>query len=244
MAIRDWIGELAELLLPSACAGCRAAVPAATALCGPCDRSLQRIPPGRCSLCQSAPAARRQPRCTGCAASRGALSACIAAVWFEGAVPDVVHRFKYPRSGLAGLDAAATAMLRALVCEAGRRAPGATPDLVVPVPLHPRRLRARGFNPALELARALARSRRTRLDPTALRRVRDTPSQTGLNRRARRRNVRSAFASRPGWRAPARVWLVDDVVTTASTLVAAARTLRRAGARQVVAVCAARTPRP
>ena len=111
---------------------------------------------------------------------------------------------------------------------------------VVPVPLHPRRLRARGFNPACVLARALARERGIRLDPVALRRVRDTPSQTGLDRRARRRNVRGAFVARS--RVPPRVWLVDDVVTTGSTLGEAARALHRAGARSVVGICAARTP--
>ena len=127
-----------------------------------------------------------------------------------------------------------------LCLEAGARAPTPGPDLVVPVPLHPRRLRARGFNPATLMARSLARDLRVRLDPVALGRVRDTPSQTGLDRRARRRNVRSAFVARV--RVPPRIWLVDDVVTTGSTLGEAARALRRAGARSVVGICAARTP--
>ncbi len=127
-----------------------------------------------------------------------------------------------------------------LCLEAGARAPTPGPDLVVPVPLHPRRLRARGFNPATLMARSLARHFRVRLDPVALRRVRDTPSQTHLDRRARRRNVSGAFVARE--RVPPRVWLVDDVVTTGSTLGEAARALRRAGARSVVGVCAARTP--
>ena len=72
--------------------------------------------------------------------------------------------------------------------------------------------------------------------------MRDTPSQTGLDRRARRANVRGAFRVRER-RAPASVvWLVDDVVTTGSTLAECARTLRRAGAQRVVAICIARTP--
>jgi predicted amidophosphoribosyltransferase len=73
--------------------------------------------------------------------------------------------------------------------------------------------------------------------------VRDTPSQTGLDRRARARNVAGAFRVRRGARIPPRVWLVDDVVTTGATLAEAARVLRRAGARQVAAICAARTLR-
>jgi predicted amidophosphoribosyltransferase len=80
-------------------------------------------------------------------------------------------------------------------------------------------------------------------DALALARVRDTPSQTGLDRRARRRNVAGAFRLRTH-ALPRRVWLVDDVVTTGATLEAAARELRRGGATSVTALCAARTPSP
>jgi predicted amidophosphoribosyltransferase len=128
-------------------------------------------------------------------------------------------------------------------CDAAR-APGPPPQLVVPVSLHPSRLRSRGFNPAALLARSIARELGAPVDPTALIRVRDTPSQTGLDRSARRRNVRGAFCARPRLLAPPRVWLVDDVVTTGSTVAEAARALRRAGAKSVTAVCAARTPGP
>jgi ComF family protein len=157
-------------------------------------------------------------------------------------VEDFVHRFKYPRPGLLGLDPGPRAVVCALALEAAGRAPLA-PSLVVPVPLHPARLRQRGFNPAALLARALARAHGVPVAPRALERVRDTPSQTGLDRRSRARNVVGAFRVRPGARIPARVWLVDDVVTTGATLRAAARPLRRAGARRIVAICAARTLR-
>jgi len=131
---------------------------------------------------------------------------------------------------------------RQLVIEAARAAPGPPPASIVPVPLHPRRLRERGFNPAALLARSIAREWRLRFDATLLLRVRDTPSQTGLDRRARRANVRGAFQVRPAAGAPRVIWLVDDVVTTGSTLVECARALRRVGAREVVAICIARTP--
>jgi ComF family protein len=128
-----------------------------------------------------------------------------------------------------------------LIGEAARRAPGPHPGLVVPVPLHPRRLRERGFNPAGLLSRSVARVAESRAAPRALRRIRDTPSQTGLDRVARRRNVAGAFVcSTPP---PRTVWLVDDVVTTGATLSECARVLRRHGARRIVAVCLARTPR-
>ena len=76
--------------------------------------------------------------------------------------------------------------------------------------------------------------------PRALERLRDGPSQTGLDRSARRRNVANVFRAQQ--RVPPRVWLVDDVTTTGATLDEAARALRRAGAREVIGVCAARTP--
>jgi len=124
--------------------------------------------------------------------------------------------------------------------------PGALPgpplELVVPVPLHPRRLRERGFNPAALLARSVSRVRRIAWDAVALRRLRDTPSQTLLDRRSRKENVSGAFLARGGL--PAHVCLVDDVVTTGATLEAAALALHAGGASRVTALCAARTPPP
>jgi ComF family protein len=109
------------------------------------------------------------------------------------------------------------------------------------VPLHRRRVVQRGFNPAVMLARDLSRALGIPFAATALSRLRDTESQTGLGRAARRANVRGAFEARA--RVPAHVWLVDDVVTTGATLEECAQALRRAGARHVVALCAARTVR-
>jgi ComF family protein len=205
---------------------------------------LARIPAGLCTLCQAAPPAARGSRCAACRGVRAPLTACVAAADFAGEVETWIHRFKYPAPGIAGLDPAPLAVARGLVREAALVAPGAPPELVLPIPLHPRRLRARGFNPAAVLGRSLARELRAPFAPVALWRVRDTPSQTGLDRRERRHNVRGAFRARERTRLPVRVWLVDDVVTTGSTLSEAARVLRRAGARTVVGVCAARTPDP
>jgi ComF family protein len=159
---------------------------------------------------------------------------------FEGEAASWLRRFKYPDPGLFGLDPAAEAIATALIREAGRRAPGPAPDLIVPVPPHPLRLRQRGFNPAGLLAMALGRDRELPVDPAGLTRIRNTPSQTQLARSQRSQNVSGAFRARK--RAlPGRIWLVDDVVTTGSTLREAARILRRAGAHRIVGVCAART---
>jgi ComF family protein len=168
------------------------------------------------------------------------LTACIAAVRFEARGAEWIHRFKYPKKGLRGLDPVPASVVGAMLREAAARAPGPQPGLIVPVPLHPRRLRSRGFNPAAQIARSLAREFEIPFDAVALRRTRDTPSQTGFDRRERHDNVRGAFRSRRGRHVPARIWLIDDVVTTTSTLTEAAIALRAAGASTVIGLCAAR----
>jgi predicted amidophosphoribosyltransferase len=110
------------------------------------------------------------------------------------------------------------------------------------VPLGPRRLRARGFNQALLIARELARRwRRPLAEPLA--RVREEGAQRGAGATARARQVAGAFAVRDGDAVPAWPWLVDDVHTTGATLADCARALRSAGARRVGAVCFARALR-
>lgn len=113
------------------------------------------------------------------------------------------------------------------------------PDLIVPVPLHRRRLARRGFNQAAELARVLGPAFGAPVRPLALRRVRATVSQRGLGGAARRRNLRGAFRC-TGAVAGLHVALVDDVVTTASTASEIARSLRRAGAARVSVYALAR----
>jgi ComF family protein len=229
-----------ELVLPPTCAGCGSRIDPAAVLCARCDDRLARIAPGMCQLCQQTPPRPGANLCASCAPSDSALAACLAAFRFEGEAADWIHRFKYPKRGLRGLEPAPAAVVAAMLREAGRRAVEPRPQLIVPIPLHPRRLRSRGFNPAAVLARSLAREFEVPLDPVALCRTRDTPSQTGLDRRERRRNVRGAFRARAGRQIPERIWLIDDVVTTGSTLTEAAIALRAAGARAVIGLCAAR----
>jgi len=217
--------DLLDLLLAPACPGCGGAPGHAGPLCATCDARVPRL------------VQPRDPR------PPAPLAMAVAAAPMEAEVENWVHRFKYPTGGLRGLDPGPGAVLRGLAREAARETRRGLPVpacRVVPVPLHPRRLAARGFNPAAVLAGAVARELGLPWRPRALARLRDTPSQTGLDRRARRRNVAGAFrATEPasGW-----VILVDDVVTTGATAAAAAWALRRGGARAVVLVTAARTP--
>ena len=120
-------------------------------------------------------------------------------------------------------------VLGTLLARERARAPAPLPALVVPVPLHPWRLRSRGYNQAAELAAFAAREIGLPLDRHALRRVRPTREQSSLRSRDRAANVRGAFAATRSLDG-LRVALVDDVVTTGSTAAAAAWALRSAGA--------------
>ena len=123
-------------------------------------------------------------------------------------------------------------VLGTLLARERARDPAPLPDLVVPVPLHPLRLRERGYNQAAELARFAARELGLPFAPNALHRLRPTREQTGLGSEDRTANVRGAFAA-TGSLAARRVALVDDVVTTGSTAGAAAAALAQSGTRGV-----------
>jgi ComF family protein len=106
------------------------------------------------------------------------------------------------------------------------------PDLLIPVPLGSRRYRSRGYNQAHEIARAISRELAVPVRADLIQRVRETSEQVGLKRKVRRRNVRGAFVVSKELNAT-RVAIVDDVVTTGSTVNEIARVLRRAGAEHV-----------
>ena len=118
------------------------------------------------------------------------------------------------------------------------------PDALIAIPLHRARLRQRGYDQALELAKPLARALRLPLLPDRLVRDRDTAPQSRLDAVQRRRNLRRAFAVDTTSALPAHVALIDDVMTTGATLHAAAHALQRAGVARVDAWVCARVPAP
>ncbi|MEJ8839453.1 phosphoribosyltransferase family protein [Ramlibacter sp. AN1133] len=217
--------------------------------------------PGRCAVCGGWPAL---PLCEGCEARFGSthprcrrcalpvpegvsacgacvrepppLDACFAAVEYAYPWSGLVGRFKFH-----GEPGWAATLARRMA-----RAPGAAEelahaDLVLPMPLARGRLAERGFNQALLLARQLAADR---TDAHLLLRLRETGSQTALDRTARQRNVEGAFGVEPLRARELRgkgVVLVDDVMTSGASLHAAARAVRQAGAVRVAAVVLART---
>lgn len=106
------------------------------------------------------------------------------------------------------------------------------PDALVPVPLHSARLRQRGFDQALELAKAIARQKAIPLRADMLKRTRNTSAQTHLNGSQRRKNCRNAFIVKPGI-VPDHIALIDDVMTTGTTVSECAKVLLNVGVRRV-----------
>ena len=115
------------------------------------------------------------------------------------------------------------------------------PDCLLPVPLHPARLRQRGFNQSIEIARVISKKLNIPIEYDAIRRNRSTTSQMGLDAKARRKNIKGAFSVKHKLNAR-HVLIVDDVMTTGSTVNELAKTLKRNGVKHVGVLSFARAP--
>ena len=232
-----WLrNDASRLLWPGRCLACGEDTGEAIDLCPDCLDGLPWLGPAcvRCALPLPAPQPPGIDACGACLATQPPLDRVHAACLYAAPVDRLLPRFKFHR------DLAAGRLLAQLMTE--RCAALARPGALVPVPLHRARLRQRGYDQALELARPLARALRVPLRPELLQRVRATAPQSELDRPARSRNLRGAFQAAPGPGLPSHVVLVDDVMTTGATLHAAARALRRAGVQRVEAWVCARAP--
>lgn len=227
---------LLSVLLAPQCAACARPLDAPTRgpVCHGCWQSIVPITPPVCDACgDPLPSWRvisvEHGICPRCRRTPATLAASRAIGEYAGPLRAIVHALKY------GGRRSIARQLAAVMRQQGSRVLAGA-DVVVPVPLHPRRQRSRGFNQAAELARHLSLP----LEP-ALRRIRATPSQADLPAARRHANVRGAFSLARGARVRGLcVVLVDDVSTTGATLEACARVLRESGAREVRALTAAR----
>ena len=226
VAVDGVVVRLVRALLPLRCVLCAAAGAEGLDLCAAC-RDDCPVNATRCAQC-AVPLPTSAAHCGACLARAPPFDAAWAPFRYAHPLDLIEARFKFHG------DLAAGRVLAGLLTAAARfDAPRARPALMLCVPLHPTRLRERGYNQALELARPLAAALDLPLAADALIRTRATTAQTGLDADARRRNLRDAFTVRDGQALPAHVAVFDDVMTTGSTLRECARVLRRAGVLRV-----------
>lgn len=208
--------------------------------CSRCVSGFREIAPPVCTRCgvpfENSPGA--DHLCERCLRKPPAYIKAGALFVYEGALLEAVYRFKYGRKPHL-----ARHFGPLLAAFAGKWLPGGLEALVVPVPLHPAKLRQRGFNQALLLARYVARLPGLSLDYLSLRRARDTAPQVSLGRKERLKNVAGAFrVTHPAAIRGRDILLVDDVSTTGSTLNSCSRELAKAGAERVFCLLLARAP--
>lgn len=230
--LRRGFDRLHTALLPWRCLLCGAPGEEGIDLCAPCAKDMPRNH-SCCTRC-ALPLPMAAAMCGQCLRRTPPWDTAWAPFRYGWPLDRLETRFKF------GQDLAAGRALATLW--RGEPVPAERPDLIVPIPLHRTRLRQRGYNQALELAKPLAGVMGIPLDADVLVRIRSTSAQTELDRPSRRRNVRGAFRLRDGAVLPDHVAVFDDVMTTGATLAECARVLKRAGVRRVDAWALARAP--
>ena len=221
-----------DFLLPPRCVLCgQASGP--VCICSQCKTDLPWHGP-HCLRCGLPLGSARDKICGACIQSTPAFFRTICPLRYEFPANRLVQAFKFKRQLAAGR------VLSHLLCEHVSIGKLSLPDTLIPVPLHYSRLLRRGFNQAYELSAYAAKTLDIPILDSALRRKRRTRAQSGLSRKQRRRNLKGAFywhgSAKPG----RHVALVDDVMTTGSTVGECARVLKKAGAKRVDVWVAAR----
>ena len=218
--MRDWIHQLLDLFFPPKCPFCGKVLDHA-GICPACEKALPWTEEG-----------------AGVRELSGGVR-CAAPLWYEGKVREGLLRFKFQ-----GARAAAGPLGELVARCAAERFSGAF-DVVTWVPVSRRRLRSRGYDQARLLAESACRLWEVR-PAQLLQKITDNPAQSGLTEEAARRaNVLGVYeAAEPERIQGCRILLVDDICTTGATLAECARTLRDAGAADVMCVCAALARRP
>lgn len=222
--------KIVRAILPHHCALCGTGT-LNQLLCTSCDADLPHYRAPACPIC-ALPTPDGQV-CGACLQHPPTFDRTLAAFSYHFPVDRLLHAFKY--SGNLAL----TEILAEPLAQLAAGHP--KPDLLMPMPLHPGRIKERGFNQSLEIARLISRWLDIPLTADACQRTRDTPTQAGLKWKERRRNVRGAFACDLDLSGK-KIAVLDDVMTTGATLNEISRILKSQGASEVSAWVVARTP--
>jgi len=238
-----------DLFWPPVCPGCRHGLEPGHdgLLCESCRLHLPLIRGNACQRCGTPLGPFEDAHggrwCADCGRHTLVFTRAAAAGVYDGPLAEVIKIYKYgPYARNAYLSGFLAGLLAERLAEPDCPVQPAEADMLLPVPSHPSRVRERGFDSTLLLARKLARRVRLPLEPRNLVKTRATPQQAGLERAGRLKNIEGVFAVRfPERIKGKRVLLLDDVITTAATTEECARTLVAAGAREVWVASVARS---
>ncbi len=246
MTLKSLIERLLDWLYPSRCGVCHRFCDGA--ICGDCRNKWTLVTSPYCLWCGKPfePRAKTSPLCGLCLQGRYRFDYARSAVIYEGLGRETVHAFKFnrkPRLAQPMGELMAEVMRRALSGENGLLpSPWQRPDVIVPVPLHPKTERQRGYNQAALLAKVVGQTLDIPVETNILAQTRPMKPQATLGERERWENVKGAFGiAEPELVRGKIVVIVDDVMTTGATLNECAKALKRAGARQVYCLTFART---
>lgn len=236
LMVNGWLHNIHKWLMSSYCVLCGQDGINQWNLCKDCYADLPRIS-SACSRCAAPIRAPNNGLCGSCIANPPRFDRSRALFHYSEPVSSLIHGMKY-NGKLNHAKLLGELMAEAWIGHLQNAPDLIVPDLIVPVPLHSSRLRERGYNQALELARPIARRLKIPIDVINCRRIRRTETQALLPAKDRRANLAGAFT----WSAksvPQRVAIVDDVMTTTHTANALARELRKTGVANIeVWVCA------
>ncbi|HEC26743.1 MAG TPA: ComF family protein [Gammaproteobacteria bacterium] len=221
--------NLLNSLLPVSCGLCNASTGSHLPLCQPCLSDLPLLGTA-CSSC--ALPVGSTGNCGKCQQHRPTCDQCLALFLYQEPVNYLVQQFKFSRKLEYGY------LFSSLMAKKLLSLPE-QPDVLIPVPLHPSRLRSRGFNQSWEITRQLSRITGINASHKICQRIKKTPLQTGLKASERKRNLKQAFAVTANVK-DLHICIVDDVMTTGSTLEAIASVLKSAAAKRVSGMVVAR----
>jgi ComF family protein len=240
MILSEALSGLSEVIFPPRCLGCAEILHPFTGqiFCRACNDEIKFITGSICFICgttfPNSPA--QSHLCGDCLENKTYFSYARALFSYETFILNAIHQFKYKRNISIG------EMLASFMADFS------FPDidfadysLIIPVPLHIKRLRERGFNQSLILARAIEKKRQIPVNFSLLKRRKFTLTQTGSNRNERKQNIKGAFeVSNKKKIAGKNIVLIDDVYTTGATINECSKTLIKAGAQKVAVLTLAR----
>lgn len=239
--VKQFFNALLDVILPPICHICHSFIPNAGDLhiCPTCRERLPLVSSPLCPVCGIPfTGAGDDHRCGACLTHPPHFDSARAHFLYEGAIRDLIHSFKYNQKTHLRYP------LALMTLEGINELSTSDPHLIIPVPLHRSRLRQRGFNQAVLLGNVLTRRLSLPMLTSTLVRNRPTEPQIELSATERRLNVKGAFSvNKPGLIEGKRILLLDDVMTTGSTMDECARELKKAGAESVIAATIARTAR-